>query len=165
VRVHDDDALALSASCSMNWSRITLDHGLRPSRPRKPARRTGEVPGRCRQGVALPSSPSMVATGLGCAAVAYSMGIPVGCRYRSTDGTSGCKRQAASRPRIWPTWYSSDERASRALANEGVPAAHIRQSLRGGCSTALERTTDDAPARFIGWSFRFRARMAGMRSS
>jgi UDP-N-acetylglucosamine 2-epimerase (non-hydrolysing) len=132
VRVHDDDALALSGvlfdGLELNHAPITLGCPELTKETRSP-----ELERRFRDVVDKASPKAVVVfdggnAGLGCVAIARSMGIPVvrvgtGLPVEASRAVEAAGRESAED--LADLWYPSDEQASQALANEGVPAARI----------------------------------------
>jgi len=129
VRVRNDETLALSSilfdGLDLGQGPITLG--------RTKETRQAELEGKFKDAIDTATAKAVVLFDegnevLGCARIARSMGIPVvrvgtGLAVGPLRATAADARESTDG--LADLWYPSDEQASQALANEGVPAARI----------------------------------------
>ncbi len=132
VRVHDDDALTLSG---VLFDRLDLKQGLTILGCSEAAKEgdRAELERKFRSVVDKASPKAVVVFSggeevLGCAAIARSMGVSVvhvgnGLPVEPSRAPGPGGRESAGDLADW--WYPTYEKASRALANKGVPVARI----------------------------------------
>jgi hypothetical protein len=133
VHIHDDDALTLSDICSTDWIWTTIFRSLWVARRWRGKPRHAELERKFKDVVDTATPKAVVvfdggSAAVGCATIARSMGIPVvrvGAGLRVDPSPVAEARGRKSTEALADLWYPSDEKASQALANEGVPAARI----------------------------------------